>query len=405
MMYRRFHDLNLSQLGMGAMRLPTVGERGPIDEEKARKIIEYAYEHGVNYFDTAYGYHGGESERFVGKVLNQYPRESWHLATKVPGHMMRFSNGRLEFSGYMTGHTVASPAALFEEQLEKCGVGYFDFYLLHNLCETSYDFYTDEDLGVVEYLLVQKKAGRIHHLGFSAHGRAETIDKFLSWKDCFEFVQIQLNYLDWTLQDAKRKYEVITDHGIPVIVMEPCRGGRLASLNEKADAMLEKARPNDSIASWAFRFLQSLPNVQVVLSGMTTMEQVVENVKLFSDPDPTTEEEKGLLQQAIATMVSLVPCTGCRYCCDACPQGLDIPKLISMYNDASFENPFTLNFTLGAMTEEELPSACLACGACGELCPQDIDIPDIMEKFAETLANRPKMGPPPRPDKPAGSAK
>jgi predicted aldo/keto reductase-like oxidoreductase len=405
MIYKPFHDLNISHLGMGDMRLPTVGERGPIDEEKARKIIEYAYEHGVNYFDTAYGYHGGESERFVGKVLNQYPRESWHLATKVPGHMMRFSNGRLEFSGYMTGHTVASPAALFEEQLEKCGVGYFDFYLLHNLCETSYDFYTDEDLGVVEYLLVQKKAGRIHHLGFSAHGRAETIDKFLSWKDCFEFVQIQLNYLDWTLQDAKRKYEVITDHGIPVIVMEPCRGGRLASLNEKADAMLEKARPNDSIASWAFRFLQSLPNVQVVLSGMTTMEQVVENVKLFSDPDPTTEEEKGLLQQAIATMVSLVPCTGCRYCCDACPQGLDIPKLISMYNDASFENPFTLNFTLGAMTEEELPSACLACGACGELCPQDIDIPDIMEKFAETLANRPKMGPPPRPDKPAGSAK
>ena len=405
MIYKPFHDLNISHLGMGNMRLPTVGERGPIDEEKARKVIEYAYEHGVNYFDTAYGYHGGESERFVGKVLNQYPRESWHLATKVPGHMMRFSTGRLEFSGYMTGHTVASPAALFEEQLEKCGVGYFDFYLLHNLCETSYDFYTDEDLGVVEYLLVQKKAGRIHHLGFSAHGRAETIDKFLSWKDCFEFVQIQLNYLDWTLQDAKRKYEVITDHGIPVIVMEPCRGGRLASLNEKADAMLKKARPNDSIASWAFRFLQSLPNVQVVLSGMTTMEQVVENVKLFSDPDPTTEEEKELLQQAIATMVSLVPCTGCRYCCDACPQGLDIPKLISMYNDASFENPFTLNFTLGAMTEEELPSACLACGACGELCPQDIDIPDIMEKFAETLANRPKMGPPPRPEKPAGSAK
>jgi len=405
MIYKPFHDLNISHLGMGNMRLPTVGERGPIDEEKARKVIEYAYEHGVDYFDTAYGYHGGESERFVGKVLNQYPRESWHLATKVPGHMMRFSTGRLEFSGYMTGHTVASPAALFEEQLEKCGVGYFDFYLLHNLCETSYDFYTDEDLGVVEYLLVQKKAGRIHHLGFSAHGRAETIDKFLSWKDCFEFVQIQLNYLDWTLQDAKRKYEVITDHGIPVIVMEPCRGGRLASLNEKADAMLKKARPNDSIASWAFRFLQSLPNAQVVLSGMTTMEQVVENVKLFSDPDPTTEEEKELLQQAIATMVSLVPCTGCRYCCDACPQGLDIPKLISMYNDASFENPFTLNFTLGAMTEEELPSACLACGACGELCPQDIDIPDIMEKFAETLANRPKMGPPPRPEKPAGSAK
>jgi predicted aldo/keto reductase-like oxidoreductase len=305
----------------------------------------------------------------------------------------------------MTGQTFASPADIFEEQLEKCGVDYFDFYLLHNLCETAYDFYTDEDLGVVEYLLTQKKAGRIRHLGFSAHGRAETIDKFLNWKDCFEFVQIQLNYMDWTLQDAKRKYEVITNHGIPVIVMEPCRGGRLASLNEKADAMLKKARPNDSIASWAFRFLQSLPNVQVVLSGMTTMEQVVENVRLFSELDPTTEEEKELLQQAIATMVNLVPCTACRYCCDGCPQGLDIPKLISMYNEASFENPFTLNFTLGAMKEAELSSACLACGDCKELCPQDIDIPDIMKRFAETIANMPKMGPPPMPEKPAGSAK
>jgi predicted aldo/keto reductase-like oxidoreductase len=255
---------------MGNMRLPTVGERGPIDEEKAREIIEYAYEHGVNYFDTAYGYHGGESERFVGKVLNQYPRESWHLATKMPGHMMRYRNGRLEFAGYLTGLAVASPADIFEEQLEKCGVDYFDFYLLHNLCETAYDFYTDEDLGVVEYLLAQKEAGRIRHLGFSAHARAETIDRFLNWKECFEFVQIQLNYLDWTLQDAKRKYEVITNHGIPVITMESCRGGRLASLNEKADAMLKRARPNDSIASWAFRFIQSLPNVQVVLSGMTT---------------------------------------------------------------------------------------------------------------------------------------
>ncbi len=392
MIHKPFHDLNISYLGMGNMRLPTVGgeRRGPIDEEKAREIIEYAYEHGVNYFDTAYRYHGGESERFVGKVLNQYPRESWHLATKMPGHMMRFSNGRLEFAGYLTGLTITSPADIFEEQLEKCGVDYFDFYLLHNLCETAYDFYTDEELGVVEYLLAQKKAGRIHHLGFSAHARAETIDNFLNWKDYFEFVQIQLNYLDWTLQDARRKYEVITNHGIPVITMESCRGGRLASLDEKAEAILKKARPNDSIVSWAFRFLQSLPNVQVVLSGMSTMEQVVENVRLFSEPDPTTEEEKELLQQVVDTMVDLVPCTACRYCCDACPQSLDIPKLISMYNEASFGNAFTLNFTLGAMTEEELPSACLACGDCKELCPQDIDIPDIMERFAETIANMPK---------------
>jgi len=376
---------------MGNMRLPTVGERGPIDEEKAREIIEYAYEYGINYFDTAYVYHGGESERFVGKILSRYPRESWYLATKMPGFMIRFSN--------------ASPDVIFNEQLERCGVDYFDFYLLHNLCETDYGLYTDEELGIVEYLLAQKRAGRIRHLGFSAHARVETIDNFLNWKDCFEFAQIQLNYLDWTLQDAKRKYEIITDHGIPVIVMEGARGGRLASLNEDAEGMLKKARPNDSIVSWAFRFLQSLPNVQVVLSGMTTMEQVVENVKLFSDPDPTTEEEKELLQQVIATMVNLVPCTACRYCCDVCPQELDIPKLISIYNEASFERTFILNFTLGAMKEEELPSACLSCGKCKELCPQDIDISDIMKKLAEIIANMPRMGSPPMSQKPADSAK
>jgi predicted aldo/keto reductase-like oxidoreductase len=403
---KTFHDQNISYLGMGNMRLPTVGgeRRGPIDEEKAREIIEYAYEHGVNYFDTAYRYHGGESERFVGRVLDQYPRESWHLATKMPGHMMRFSDGRLEFMGYLDGLEVSSPADIFEEQLEKCGVDYFDFYLLHNLCETAYGFYTDEDLGVVEYLLAQKRAGRIRHLGFSAHARAETIDNFLNWKDCFEFAQIQLNYLDWTLQDAERKYDVITDHGIPVIVMEGVRGGRLASLNEKAEAMLKQARPDDSIASWAFRFLQSLPNVQVVLSGMTTMEQIVENVRLFSAPDPVTEEEEALLQQVVATIVDLVPCTACRYCCDVCPQGLDIPELISMYNEATFERAFTLRFTLDAMAESELPSACQACGDCKELCPQEIDIPDIMKRFAATIANMPGMGPPPVPARPAGSA-
>ncbi len=386
MIYKPFQDLQLSQLGMGNMRLPTVGERGPIDEAKAREIIEYAYEHGVNYFDTAYRYHNGESETVVGKTLKQYPRDTWYLATKMPGHMMCYRGGRLEFVGYLAGHTVTSPAAIFQEQLEKCGVDYFDFYLLHNLCETAYDFYTDEDLRVVDYLLEQKRAGRIRHLGFSAHGRAETIDKFLHWRDCFEFVQIQLNYMDWTLQEAGRKYDVITRHGIPVIVMEPVRGGRLANLNERANALLKAARPDASIASWAFRFLQSLPNVAVVLSGMTTMEQLKENLQTFSRPDPTTDAERELLQRAVATMIDMVPCTACRYCCEDCPQSLDIPKLISMYNEVGFDNPFTLKFTLDAMKENELPAACVACGACTRLCPQGIDIPGVMKRFASALA-------------------
>ena len=386
MIYRQFKDKKLSYLGMGNMRLPKIEGKGEkIDEVKARKLIEYAYQNGVNYFDTAYRYHGGESESFIGRALQQYPRDTFYLATKMPGHMMVFEDGAFRFTSLLAHAPPRSPREIFEEQLEKCRVDYFDFYLLHNVCETSYDFYTDEETGVVDYLLEQKKAGRIKHLGLSAHGRAETIDKFLSWKDCFEFVQIQLNYMDWILQDAKSKYEVIAKHGLPIIAMEPCRGGRLASLNEKANAMLKAARPEDSIASWAFRFLQSLPNVSVVLSGMTTMEQLTENITFFSSSNPTTEEENKLLQDAIKTMLDLVPCTSCRYCCEACPQGLDIPKLISMRNEIRFENPSVMRFTLDAMAEKELPSACIACGECGKLCPQEIDIPTVLKQFSNDL--------------------
>lgn len=385
MIYKPFQDMRLSHLGMGNMRLPTVAERGPIDERKAREIIEYAYEHGVNYFDTAYRYHNGESEPFVSRVLRQYPRDSWYLATKMPGHMMEYRQGRLHFKGYLAGHTMNAPADIFEDQLERCGVEYFDFYLLHNLCETAYGFYTDEDLAVVEYLLAQKKAGRIRHLGFSAHGRADTIEQFLNWKDCFEFAQIQLNYLDWTLQDAKAKYELLTRRGIPVIVMEPVRGGRLATLGGEAAAILQGACPGQTPASWAFRFLQALPNVAVVLSGMTTLEQLRENIELFDRPQPLTEADRDALRRVAALLADAVPCTACRYCCEACPAGLDIPKLISMYNEARYDASLLRTFTLGAMAAAQLPSACLACGACVQLCPQGIDIPEVMGKFSALL--------------------
>jgi len=385
MIYKQFKDKKLSYLGMGNMRLPKIeGQGEKIERAKAREIIEYAYQNGVNYFDTAYRYHGGESETFVGEVLQQYPRETFYLATKMPGHMMQYKDGVYRFTGLLANREPRSPQEVFEEQLERCRVEYFDFYLLHNLCETAWDFYTSEEIGVVDYLLKQKQAGRIRHLGFSAHGRAETIDKFLSIYDCFEFVQIQLNYLDWILQDAGKKYEVVTKHGLPVISMESCRGGRLASLNREADAMLKAARPNDSIVSWAFRFLQSLPNVSVVLSGMTTLEQLKENIELFSKEDPTTDQEKELLQTALKTMVGIIPCTGCAYCTDACPQKLDIPKLISMINEMCFDNSSTMkSVTLKAMNEKESPSACIACGACAKLCPQEIDIPSVLKKFAE----------------------
>lgn len=382
MIYKPFKELNLSLLGMGAMRLPTQGENGPIDEDKALEIIVYAFEHGVNYFDTAFRYHGGESEDFLGRALQQFPREKWHIATKMPGHMMEYKNGRYRFTGLMADWPEMTPRQIFQRQLEKCRVDYFDFYLLHNVCETAYGFYTDEDLGVLEYLLEEKRAGRIKHLGFSAHGRAETIDRFLDLKDCFEFVQIQLNYLDWTLQDAAKKYEVAQKHGLPVIAMEPVRGGRLAQPGEGAEALLKAARPGDSVASWAFRFLQGLPGLMVALSGMTTLDQLKDNLKTFEKPDPLTHAESELISKVAGGMADMVPCTGCRYCCEDCPQGLDIPKLLALYNEFRFDNPSILRFTTGAMREEELPGACIGCGECARICPQNIDIPGILKEFS-----------------------
>lgn len=388
MIYQQLGDVKVSQLGMGNMRLPTTGEGGAIDQARARAILEHAYENGVNYFDTAYRYHGGQSELFVGRVLNELPRDSWYLASKMPGHMMRYDHGRLSFVGYLAGEKVRTVEEIFQEQLEKCQVDYFDFYLLHNVCETSYDFYTNEDLGVVDYLLEQKRKGRIRHLGFSSHGRPETIERFLNWRDCFEFAQIQLNYLDWSLQQAKEKYDLLTRRNIPVVVMEPCRGGRLANLDDKIAAPLKQARPEASLASWAFRFLQALPNVKVVLSGMTTMEQLTDNLKTFSVPCPMQAQEAKLLKTVVSALVSQVPCTGCRYCCEECPQGLDIPRLIALYNEMSYEPTPGLNAALGALTDKQHPANCVGCGACKRICPQGIDIPALMQSLAQAIAKR-----------------
>ena len=393
MIYKQFGDLKLSHLGMGNMRLPTVGERGPIDKPKARKVIEYAYEHGVNYFDTAFRYHEGESELVSGEVLNQYPRDTWNLASKFPGHMLRREGDKLVFTGFGESRLeyFDSIQQIFQMQLDKCGVEYFDFYLLHGLAESSYDFYNDPEIGIIDYLQSEKKAGRIKHFGFSSHARAESIDNYLTqWKGVFEFVQIQINYLDWTLQNAKGKYEAITQHGLSVVAMEPVRGGRLARLPADAEAMLKAARPNDSPAAWALRFLQGLPGMMVILSGMTEVEHVVDNVAVLSKDDPASDEDKALLQKVVESMTNLVPCTACRYCCEGCPQNLDIPKLISLYNEAAHDKAiFGINAVLRAMSEGEMPSACVACGECVKLCPQEIDVPDVMKKFSEMIANPP----------------
>lgn len=362
--------LSLSRLGFGCMRLPT--RDGAIDQEQVERMVDYALENGVNYFDTAWPYHGGTSEISIGKALARYPRESWYLANKYPGHQV-------------SDHY--DPAALFEEQLEKCGVEYFDFYLLHNVYENSLATYQDPRWGIVDYFKEQKRLGRIKHLGFSSHARPETLAKILDYLgEDVEFCQIQLNYLDWTLQDAKAKVELLTRRNKPIVVMEPLRGGKLANLPEADASRLTALRPGESTASWAFRWLQALPNVKVVLSGMSDYDQMVDNVKTFSGGESLTGEENSLLLEIAEDLKDAIPCTRCRYCCEGCPMGLDIPTLIHAWNDLRF-NPgsMTVPMQMDALPEDKKPSACIGCGACAAICPQSIDIPRAMADFAQAL--------------------
>ncbi|MEA4964271.1 MAG: aldo/keto reductase [Oscillospiraceae bacterium] len=375
MQYRSFQGLTLSRLGMGNMRLPTTAD-GQVDLEKARAILEYAYQHGVNYFDTAYSYHGGQSEPVVGEILKQFPRDTWYLATKMPGHEI---NPNFQ------------PKPIFAEQLRRCQVDYFDFYLLHNVYDKSVEVYSDESLGIIPFLQEQKKEGTIRHFGFSTHASLDVLRRFLDRYDgVFEFVQMQLNYLDWTLQNAEATYALLRERNLPVIVMEPCRGGKLAKLPEDAEQKLRAFRPDDSDASWAFRWLQEKEGVQIVLSGMSTMEQIRENVRTFSEEKPLTEEERACLEGITGEMLkNLIPCTACRYCCKSCPQELNIPRLISLYSDFVLGNTLTSSMLVDSLPEDKQPQACIGCGNCRQVCPQGIDVPDIMKKFAELLRGIP----------------
>lgn len=375
MLYADFQGIRLPMLGFGTMRLPLIPGKNEIDEAKVAQMTRCAMENGVNYFDTAYPYHGGKSEIVMGKVLKAYPRESFFLADKYPGHQIS---------------DTYDPKSLFEEQLQKCGVEYFDFYLLHNVCESSMEVYLDPKWGIIDYFIEQKKCGRIKHLGFSSHARPDALKGFLErYAEHMEFSQIQLNYLDWTLQDAKSKCEILAQYQIPVWVMEPLHGGKLANLPEKQTCALKALRPDESAAAWALRWLQEIPNVAVVLSGMSNMEQMQDNIRTFSEKKPLNEEEKQKLMQIGNELNNSLPCTACRYCCDGCPMGLDIPMLISAYNDVRYDSGFTVAMQLRVMPQEKLPSACIGCGACAQICPQKINIPEVMADFAERMKTLP----------------
>ena len=375
MIYKNFQNHKLSALGLGAMRLPVIGgDDSNIDETAAEKMVDYAMEHGINYYDTAWGYHGGQSELVIGRALKRYPRESYYLATKFPGYDL--SN-------------MDKVEEIFEKQLKKCGVEYFDFYLFHNVCEMNIDAYLDDKYGIYRYLMKQKRAGRIRHLGFSAHGSYDVMKRFLeAYGEGMEFCQIQLNYLDWTFQDAKGKLELLAEHQLPVWVMEPLRGGKLAELSEEDAELLKNLRPDESVPAWAFRFLQSIPGVTMVLSGMSNSEQLRENIQTFEEEKPLNSKEMEKLLKIANNMVEKIalPCTACRYCVSHCPQGLDIPALLALYNEHCVtDGGFIAPMALSAIQEEKRPGACIGCRSCEAVCPQQIKVSEAMADFVRKL--------------------
>lgn len=357
MIYRNFKDTKLSALGFGCMRFPLKEDKdSPVDELATEEMIDFAIKSGVNYFDTAWGYLNGNSELIIGKILSKYPRESFYLATKFPG---------------FPSENMRRVEEIFEKQLEKCRVDYFDFYLFHNVCENNIDGYLDENYGVFHYLMEQKEKGRIRHLGFSTHGSLATIRRFLdAYGKDMEFCQIQLNYLDWKLQNAKAKVALIQEYGLPVWVMEPIRGGRLAVLPEDCMAMLNAHRPGIKAPEWAFRFLQDIDGVTMILSGMSDMQQLTDNLATFQCEKPLNKAEMEALMEITDAMIqsNAVPCTACAYCTERCPQGLDIPGFIKAYN--------------GGEKLKNIPN-CVGCHNCEAVCPQGIMISEIMAKLQE----------------------
>ncbi len=372
MVYRDFQDIKLSGLGLGMMRLPVVdGNDAVVDEKAAEEMVDYAYNHGINYFDTAWGYHNGQSELVAGKCLSKYPRDTYYLATKFPGY---------------DNSNFGKTEEIFEKQLEKCQTEYFDFYLFHNVYEGNIDNYLDEQYQTYEYLMEQKRNGRIKHLGFSAHGSREVIERFLkAYGKDMEFCQLQLNYMDWHFQKCDEKVELLKSYGIPVWVMEPLRGGRLAKASDSMTALMNEMRPDETIPAWAFRFLQTIPEVTMVLSGMSNMEQLQQNIGTYKEDRPLTEEEmkKLIAQIDMESKQAGLPCTACHYCTSHCPKQLEIPEIIALFNEHKVTGGgFIAPMAVASMPEEKRPSACIGCRSCEKVCPQQIKISEAMKEFS-----------------------
>ncbi len=373
-MQRRTLDklgLELPLLGFGCMRLP-VNEDKTIDHRAAMAMVDYAINHGINYFDTALMYHNETSESFIGEALSHYPRESFMLTTKLHASYTK---------------TKADVERIFNEQLERCRVDYFDFYLMHDVERTKFDLFRQFE--VYEFLKQQQAAGRIKYLGFSSHDDHEQIAQFLDMYQ-FDVAQLQINYVDWRLRNAEQCYRVLEERGIPCIVMEPIKGGTLADVPDAVREILKASSPQATPASLALRWVASLPNVKMILSGMSSMEQLVENEQVLSEFKPLTDAEQQAIQAAVGVFEAgkQIPCTGCRYCSN-CPVGVNIPDIFSLYNRHAIfgaREHFRIRQNYGSFfSDNQKASACVDCGRCVQLCPQHIAIPEELRKVHPVL--------------------
>ena len=362
----------MPKIGFGLMRLPETD--GVIDIDKVSQMVDSYLAAGFTYFDTAYVYHGGNSEKAVKEaIVKRHPRDSFTIATKLPAWSI---------------HSPEDRDKIFNEQLERCGVDYFDFYLLHSVEDgNNYDTYVKHDC--FNWGIQKREEGKIKHFGFSFHGTPELLIQIVDNHPEIEFVQIQLNYADWDnpLVHSGELYKILSERNIPIIVMEPCKGGKLANHDEECTEILKSVRPDKSVASWAFRFVGSLPGVTTILSGMSTQEQMEDNMNTFKNFEPLSDDEKAAIDKVIEVMfrVEQIGCTACRYCTDGCPMSISIPDIISAINTKrKFPGDMRPQFFYnGLVSRTGKASDCIECGQCEGVCPQHLPIIEILKEGVE----------------------
>lgn len=367
---------NIPKLGFGFMRLPVIegDESATIDIEQVKRMVDVFMGAGFTYFDTARGYHGGKSEAALKRALiERYPRESFQVATKLPAWMAADAE---------------EARSMFETSLVESGAGYFDFYLLHNLGESRSALF--EDYGLWDFAREQKDAGLIRNLGFSFHDKADEFERILEAHPDVDFVQLQINYADWDSEsiESRKCYEIARSRGLPVVVMEPIKGGSLVKLPESVAAILNEADPGASLASWALRFAASLPGIVTVLSGMSTLDQAKQNVEIMKHFAPLDEGERAAVDRAREALAKLpvIPCTDCRYCLKGCPEGVRIPVALASLNILiAFADEYRAQENYDWNAEGGEASKCIECGACEDVCPQHIAIIDELKKAAEAF--------------------